>query len=78
MRTYQCTAFTVLDKYDTLYVVHKSDASVGSGRRRRFLDWYLFYLSITLWNVFVIDLRDSVLFSVVQMFMLFENFLSLG
>jgi hypothetical protein len=38
MRTYQYTAFSVLDRYDTLYAVHKSDASVGSGRRRRFLD----------------------------------------
>jgi hypothetical protein len=37
MRIYQYTAFTVLDKYDTLYAIHKSDAGVGSGRRRRFL-----------------------------------------
>jgi hypothetical protein len=39
MRTYQYTTFTVLDRYDTLYAVHKSDAGVGSGRRRRFLDY---------------------------------------
>jgi hypothetical protein len=38
MRTYQYTAFTVLDRYGTLYAVHKSDAAVGSGRRRRNLD----------------------------------------
>jgi hypothetical protein len=38
MRTYQYTAFTVLDRYDTLYAVHKSDAGGGSGRRRRFFD----------------------------------------
>jgi hypothetical protein len=38
MRTYQYTAFIVLDIYDTLYAIHKSDAGVGSGRRRRFLD----------------------------------------
>jgi hypothetical protein len=38
MRTYQYTAFTVLDRYDVLYAGHKSDASVGSGRRRRFLN----------------------------------------
>jgi hypothetical protein len=29
MRTYQYTAFTVVDRYDTLYAVHKSDAGVG-------------------------------------------------
>jgi hypothetical protein len=39
MRTYHYTAFTVLDRYDTLYAVHKGDAGVGSGRRRRFLGW---------------------------------------
>jgi hypothetical protein len=38
MRTYQNTAFTVLDKYDVLYAGYKSDTSVGSERRRRFLD----------------------------------------
>jgi hypothetical protein len=38
MRTYQHTAFAVLDRYDVLYDGHKSDADVGSGRRRRFLD----------------------------------------
>jgi hypothetical protein len=38
MSTYQHTAFTVPDRYDILYGGHKSDAGVGSGRRRRFLD----------------------------------------
>jgi hypothetical protein len=38
MRTYQLTAFTVLNKYDILFGGHKSDAVVGSGCRRRFLD----------------------------------------
>jgi hypothetical protein len=36
MRTYQHTAFTVLDRYDIFYGGHKSDAGVGLGRR--FLD----------------------------------------
>jgi hypothetical protein len=45
MRTYQYTAFTVLDRYDALYAVHKSDAGVDSGRRRRFLDLYGFGFS---------------------------------
>jgi hypothetical protein len=31
------TAFTVLDRYDSLYALHKGDAGVGSGCRRRFL-----------------------------------------
>jgi hypothetical protein len=66
MRTYQHTAFTVLDRYDILYGGQKRDAGVGSGRRRRFLDWYGFRFSITLWNVFVIEMRDYIVFSVVQ------------
>jgi hypothetical protein len=65
MRTYQYTAFAVLDRY-VFYGGHKSDADVGSGSRRRFLDWYGFRFSITLWNVVVIELRDSVVFSAVQ------------
>jgi hypothetical protein len=73
MRTYQHTAFTVLDRYDTLYGGHKSDAGVGSGRRRQFLSWYGFHFSTTLWNVFIIELRDSVVFSVVQTAMEFER-----
>jgi hypothetical protein len=62
MRTYQYTAFTVLDRYDTLYAVHKSDARVGSGRRRRFLNWFEFGFSTMFWNVFVKELRDSIVF----------------
>jgi hypothetical protein len=66
MSTYQHTAFTVLDRYNILYAGHKSDAGVVSGRLRRFLDWYGFRFSTTLWIVFVIELHDSVVFSVVQ------------
>jgi hypothetical protein len=65
MRSYQHTAFIVLDRYDILYGAHESDADVGSGRRNQFLDWYEFRFSTTLWNEFVIELRDSVVFSVV-------------
>jgi hypothetical protein len=32
---FQHTDFTVLDRCDILYVGHKSDAGVGSGRRRQ-------------------------------------------
>jgi hypothetical protein len=39
MRTCQHITFTVLETYDILYGGHKSDAGVGSGRRRRFLDY---------------------------------------
>jgi hypothetical protein len=41
MPTNQHTAFTLLDIYDILYGGHKSNAGVGSGRRRRFfsLTW---------------------------------------
>jgi hypothetical protein len=73
MRTYQHTAFTALDRYDILYGGHKSDAGVGSGRERRFLDLYGFRFSTTFWNVFVIEVRDSVVFSVVQTVMKFER-----
>jgi hypothetical protein len=41
MRTYQHNAFTVLDRNDILYGGHKSDAGVGSVRRRRFLDVWI-------------------------------------
>jgi hypothetical protein len=78
MRTNQRTAFTVLDTNYILYGGHKSDPGVGSGRRRRFFDWYGFRFSTALWNVFVIELRDSVVFSVVQKFMeFFKNWVSL-
>jgi hypothetical protein len=38
MRTSKHIAFTVLDGYDMLYTGEETDAGVGSGRRRRFLD----------------------------------------
>jgi hypothetical protein len=47
MRTYHNTAFAVLDRYDIFYGGHKSDAGVGSRRRRRFLDLYGFRFSTT-------------------------------
>jgi hypothetical protein len=53
-------------QYDTLYGGHESDAGVGSGRRRRFLYLYGFVFSTTLCNVFVIELRYSVLISVAK------------
>jgi hypothetical protein len=65
-RTCQHIAFIVLDTYDILYGGQKSDAGVGSGRRRRFLDWCGFGFSTKLWNVFKIEVRDSVLFSILQ------------
>jgi hypothetical protein len=64
MRTYQHTDFAVLDIYDIFYGGNKSDAGVGSGRLRRFLDWYVYRFSTTLWNVFIIELRDSFVFLV--------------
>jgi hypothetical protein len=66
MRTYQHIAFAVLDRYDTFYGGHQSDVGVGSGRRRRFLDLYGSRFFMTLGNVFVIELRDSVVFSVAK------------
>jgi len=48
MRTYQHTAYTVLDRYDILYGGDKSDTGVASGRQRRFLGSYVFRFSITL------------------------------
>jgi hypothetical protein len=65
--------YAVLDIYDILYAGHKSDASVGSGRQCRFLDWYGFRFSTTFSNVFVIELRDAVVFSVVQTLMEFKR-----
>jgi hypothetical protein len=57
----------LFDWYDVLYTGEQTDAGVGSGRRRRVLDWYRFRFSISLWNVFEIALRDFVVFSVAQM-----------
>jgi hypothetical protein len=62
MHSYQRNAFTILDRYDIFYGGHKSDVGVVSGCRRRFLDWYGFRFTTTFWNVFVIELRDSVVF----------------
>jgi hypothetical protein len=73
MRKYQHNAFTVLDRYDILNGRHKSDAGVGSGRRRRFLDLYGFRFFTTMRTVFVTELRDPVVFSVVQTVMEFER-----
>jgi hypothetical protein len=53
MRTYQYSAFTVLDIYDTLYAVHKNDAGVGSGRRRQFFDLYGFLIYLLIVNATV-------------------------
>jgi hypothetical protein len=78
MRTYQQTAFAVFYKYDIFYGEHKIDAGVGSGRRRWSLYWYVFRFFITLWNVFVIEMRDSVVFSVVQTYGVWKNWVSLG
>jgi hypothetical protein len=68
MRTYQHITFTVLDRYDIFYGGYKSDAGVGSGRRRRFLDSHGFRFSTTLRDILLIELRDSVVFSVVKTF----------
>jgi hypothetical protein len=38
MRSCQHTVINVLDRYDIFYGGHKSDAGVGSGSWRRFLD----------------------------------------
>jgi len=50
MRTYQHNAFPLLDRYDIFSSGHKTDAGVGSGRRRRFLVWYGSRFSTTLWK----------------------------
>jgi hypothetical protein len=59
---------------DTLYAEDKSDAGVGTERRRQFLNRHEFRFSTTLWNAFLIELLDSVVFSVVQTVMEFERF----
>jgi len=73
MRTYQHKAFTVLDRYDILYAGHKCDAGVGSGRRRRFyrLIWSLLLHKFL--KVFLIEVRDSVVLSIVLTVMEFEG-----
>jgi hypothetical protein len=78
MRTYQHTSFGVLDDYDIFYGWHKSDAGAGWGRRRRFLDCYGFRFSTSLWNLFVIELRYSTVFSVVLTVMGIERIGKIG
>jgi hypothetical protein len=78
IRTYQHTAFTVLDRYDILYGGHESDAAGGSGRRRRLLVWYGFCFFTTLWNVFVIELRNSAVFGSTDGYEVRKNLVSLG
>jgi hypothetical protein len=56
------------------YGGHKTDTGVVAGRRRLLLDWYGFRFSTTLCIVFVIVQHDSVVFSVVQAFVLFGRF----
>jgi hypothetical protein len=73
MRTHEHKAFAVLDRYDTFYGGHQSDAGVGTGRRRRCLDLYGFRFFMMLGNVFVIEMRDSVVFSVVETVLEFER-----
>jgi hypothetical protein len=51
MRTYQHTAFTLLDMYDIFYGGVKSVSGIGSGSQRLFLDWYAFRSSPSLWDV---------------------------
>jgi hypothetical protein len=67
MRTSWHIAFTLTERYDVLYNGEENDNSVGSGLRRRILDWYEFCFSISLWQVFEIELCHSVVFSVVRM-----------
>jgi hypothetical protein len=64
---------TILDRYDILYGGQKSDAVLVSGLRRRFLDWYVLRFCRTAWKVFVIELRFSIVCSVVQTIMEFER-----
>jgi hypothetical protein len=72
-----CALTSILPSLSLIDMVYctpdTSDASVGSGRRRRFFDWYGFRFSTTLWDVFVLELRDSIVFSVVQTVMEFER-----
>jgi hypothetical protein len=51
MRSFQDTASMALDRYDILYARDESDAGVGTGRQRQFLNQYGFRFSTTLWNV---------------------------
>jgi len=56
-----------LSLLDTIYLTaDTSDADVDSWRRHRFLYWYIFLFSTTLCIVFVVELRDCVVFLVVE------------
>jgi uncharacterized protein YbbC (DUF1343 family) len=63
-------AFIVLDKYDILYFGHNSDGGVGSASIFRLIWIPLLH---NLRNAFVMELRDSVAFSVMQTVMEFER-----
>jgi hypothetical protein len=47
MSTYQHIVITLLNRYYVLFTVGKSDAGVGLGRRRRFLDFHGLRFSTT-------------------------------
>jgi hypothetical protein len=66
MRSYQQTVCTDLDTYDILYAGHKTDTGVGLGCQRRFLDSCGFPLFSSYWNIFLTEMRYSIVFSVVQ------------
>jgi hypothetical protein len=55
---------------DMIYCYPETKATPSSAT---ILDWYGFRFSTTLWNVFVIELRYSIVFSVVQTVMEFER-----
>jgi hypothetical protein len=79
MRTYQETACTDIDIFDILYAGHKTDLGVGLGHRRRFLDCCGFPFSISFWNIFLTELRDSVVFSVAKtVFSTFDVYCAYG
>jgi hypothetical protein len=65
MRTYQETTCTDLDTYYILNAGHKTDAGVGLGLRRRFLDSYGFLFCTSYSNLFLTELRYSIVISVV-------------
>jgi hypothetical protein len=56
-----------------LNMIHWKADKKGRRRRRRFLDCNGFRFPTTFWNTFVIELRDSVVFSLVQTVMNFER-----
>jgi len=66
-RTYQYTAFAVLE--DMIYCLADTKVTPASVQGVGFD----FRLSTTLWNVFLTELRDSVVFSVVQTVIEFQR-----